>query len=757
MAVLPDSAALGEQLPVPQGSGGVASYQPPNFRQTGMAGTYISEGGRQIEQAANEMIHANAQQDALVAQDAANRLEQTRVQQQFDPKTGWANAKQGQAVGQQFIDQNTQKFADAQQQIRDGLTSEYQKKVFDQHAQGQEARFQAAIYSHQAQETDKYNSTVENSTINNTLASMARDPANELEFQRGILDINRVVEGAIDRRGLPASEADTLKRQYLVAAYGTRIDSIARGVPGGAPADPKSAQAMLAQVWDKLGPAGPKIWDSLHSAVQTVDAKNQGGKAFTNAVSTLAAPAMPRAIPGSPDKPLDAGSLGQIAKFVQTPSPWEKDILAAAQATGVNPAEIKLKIGLESRGNPGAVNGETGATGLGQFMPATAAQYGVTDRADPVQSIWGIARFLKAHGGTNGASMDAADRAYIGNPDRTNPNTDPKMVARSDQYVENTRAARQAAIGGGGGQTNVTSAQLEGLEGQIVKNAETSANVDAPNDPALRDKYVMEARRQLNVALTSARGQEYQQYTSVLDTAMSTGAQAQSDLPRDIQGAYDQLPPQRKEGIDAAFRHNAALARGEFMRSDPKVFNDLQQRIYLPDSDPRKITRPDQLFDAMGKGLADAGRKKLESEIKDAQNPEGNLFVKSVADARKTGRSMLTAKTFDGSGVADKFPDLADEAAFRFSADLDKKIEAYRKAGKDPQLLLTSGTPDYVLTPEKVQAFMPTEKEIVARKAQAAAKPAAGLSKVTSDADFNALPPGAFFISPDGHTRQKPS
>ncbi len=717
MATLPSEAALGER-PVPQPTGAVARYEPPNWRQVGMAGQAISGAGRDLEETANILAAAKERQDQLVAQSAANSNNQAAVSQQYDPKTGWANAKEGQAVGQPFIDTNLERFKTSASGIREGLQNENQKNIFDQHVQFQQSKFQAALLAHQAHETDKFNSSTENATLNNTLASMARDPNNELNFQTGLEQINGTIEQSVQRQGLPDAVKDELKRKYLVAAYGSRIDSLARGSPDGAPPDPKAAQRMLAQVWDNLGPAGPHIWDKLQGAVATVDAKNQGTAAFHEAVGTLASPAMPRDL-GLPvgDKPFTQQRIDQITKFVQAPSPWEKDILAAAQATGVNPAEIKLKIAIESGGNPQAVNPVGGhgdhATGLGQFMTATAKQYGIEDRNDPVQSIWGIARFLKAHGGVNGSNMTAADQAYIGSGDA------------SKQYVENTRAARQQAIGGGGGQTQVSSAQLEGLEGQVIANAEAKAQVDGPNDPGLRDKYVMEARRQYSVALQTVRGQEYQQFTGVLDSAMKNGAQSQSDLPGSLQTQYDQLPPQRREAIDAQFRHNAAAARGEFVKSDPQVVNSLQRRIYLPDGDPQKITQPGQLFDYMGKGLNYTDQQHLVKEMKDAQTPEGSPFMKQTNEAKTTARKMLTATVpmMDPANVP-----FAEEGAYRFALDLDNKIKAYRAAGKDPQSLLTPGSPDYALNPMKVGAFMPNEQEIAAARANKVAPPVAAPS-----------------------------
>ena len=71
-----------------------------------------------------------------------------------------------------------------------------------------------------------------------------------------------------------------------------------------------------------------------------------------------------------------------------------------AIAYGINPQVFEAQIGQESSWNPSAQNGN--ASGIAQFMPATAQQYGV-DTSDPYSSIQGAAAYdsdlLKSNGG----------------------------------------------------------------------------------------------------------------------------------------------------------------------------------------------------------------------------------------------------------------------------------------------------------------------------------------------------------------------
>jgi soluble lytic murein transglycosylase-like protein len=73
---------------------------------------------------------------------------------------------------------------------------------------------------------------------------------------------------------------------------------------------------------------------------------------------------------------------------------YRNQILAAAQEARVDPALIHAVISVESGYNPSA-RSSAGAVGLMQLMPGTAKRYGVKNRLDPAQNIFGGARYLR--------------------------------------------------------------------------------------------------------------------------------------------------------------------------------------------------------------------------------------------------------------------------------------------------------------------------------------------------------------------------
>jgi soluble lytic murein transglycosylase-like protein len=86
----------------------------------------------------------------------------------------------------------------------------------------------------------------------------------------------------------------------------------------------------------------------------------------------------------------------------------------AASSVGINGDLFVRQIQQESQFNPGAVSA-AGAIGIAQFMPATAAQYGI-DPHDPVQSLNAAARYMANFSSAYGGDYAKALAAYNAGP-----------------------------------------------------------------------------------------------------------------------------------------------------------------------------------------------------------------------------------------------------------------------------------------------------------------------------------------------------
>lgn len=107
-----------------------------------------------------------------------------------------------------------------------------------------------------------------------------------------------------------------------------------------------------------------------------------------------------------------AAGSGGIPGYV--PAQFRRAIASAAASSGVPAELLSAQLLAESNFDPGAVS-SAGAAGIAQFMPATAAAYGLSDRFDPDASIAAQARLMAELIGQFG-SYELALAAYNAGP-----------------------------------------------------------------------------------------------------------------------------------------------------------------------------------------------------------------------------------------------------------------------------------------------------------------------------------------------------
>lgn len=116
---------------------------------------------------------------------------------------------------------------------------------------------------------------------------------------------------------------------------------------------------------------------------------------------------------------------------------------SAGQQNGVDPQILKAIAAQESNFNPNAVNKETGATGIMQYIPASAKAYGF-DPKDPVASINTAAKMFSQNMQRFGGNVEQAVAAHFGGPDQK------QWGPKTTQYVSDV-AGKYAAIKQSGG------------------------------------------------------------------------------------------------------------------------------------------------------------------------------------------------------------------------------------------------------------------------------------------------------------------
>jgi hypothetical protein len=267
-----------------------------------------------------------------------------------------------------------------------------------------------------------------------------------------------------------------------------------------------------------------------------------------------------------------------------------------------------------------------------------------------------------------------------------------------------------------------------------------------PGDPLAKDMILTGIKGRVAVISQMQEGVQRQAQGQLLEVAIQRKPTTLDGLlatPAARQ-AWNVLDPQAKLGLIGLVDRNA---NDVAHKSNPRMLQEAFDRIHADESDPKKIRNRSELAQYMrpgGVSLTDHTR--LAAELEASRTPEGNRFLRDVQSARGTVLRMLKS-----SPMGDAMPQLAEEAAYRWAADLDTKIEAMRKDGKDPRELFVPSSKEYALAPERVMSYMGDPRAAV----RDAAGKARALPQVKDDADYNKLPKGAKYLDPQGIERTK--
>jgi soluble lytic murein transglycosylase-like protein len=118
------------------------------------------------------------------------------------------------------------------------------------------------------------------------------------------------------------------------------------------------------------------------------------------------------------------------------PAAIDQLVSANSSAWGVDPSLIKAIIANESGFNPQATS-RTGAQGLMQLEPGTAAGLGVGNAYDPAQNVWGGTRYVRGLLDRFHGNVPLAVAAYNAGPGAVEKYGGIPPYAETQNYVQN--------------------------------------------------------------------------------------------------------------------------------------------------------------------------------------------------------------------------------------------------------------------------------------------------------------------------------
>jgi soluble lytic murein transglycosylase-like protein len=438
---------------------------------------------------------------------------------------------------------------------------------------------------------------------------------------------------------------------------------------------------------------------------------------------------------------------------------WAEPVAAAGAARGVNSNILLAQLDKESAGNPNAV-GKKGEIGLTQFMPDTAAWYKVK-ADDPQSHINGQAQFMSDMLKKYGGDYTKALAAYNFGP----ANLDRTLARYGDGWVaklpSSTREYVSTIMSKSGMIAAAPDANAPAEPTQVAPTTNNQpADSKLPFFKALswkeQDQIVGEAVQLQHMKMTMQERARMEAERIKKDNQEITMDSLEKRIYAPAEGEKaptDQEIWEDKTLSPAQKQHLSDLLiqrpRQVLERSHPEEYTRLYKQIIADGDDPTKTYNSDAIRESFRLGKISAHEyDALSQRVAQLKDPNNNNFEKQVAKISAQVHDSLS-KSIQGSID----PVAANDAAYRFTFDMQKAIDAKRKANEDPRTLFDPNSRDYLLKPERINAYLQPSKTALAVSADK--QVAAEKANMASFKDYDKLASGTLYTDPQGNVRKK--
>lgn len=150
---------------------------------------------------------------------------------------------------------------------------------------------------------------------------------------------------------------------------------------------------------------------------------------------------------------------------------------------------------------------------------------------------------------------------------------------------------------------------------------------------------------------------------------------------------------------------------GAEIKTDPTAFFDLFNRIHAAPGDKRRLTDELEIQNAFGTRhkLSFTDMTRLRKEFQEARTPEGERLSVTKREALDGLKTQITKSNM----LMGKIDQDGDYQFYLYHQYINRKIDEYRAAKKDPHTLFDSSNPEWIGRPEVLGQFRKTMQQSI--------------------------------------------